>query len=80
MNTISFRSLVIDLLDNPNGIPEPVYQNLIAFGDRNYPSQCNDIWPLTESGGTSLGLFVWLDEDDAEELRKRRWFESNHVT
>lgn len=67
----SFRSLVIDLLDNPNGIPEPVYQNLIAFGDRNYPSQCDDIWPLTEAGETSLGLFVWLDEDDVEDLRSK---------
>ena len=67
----SFRQLVIDLLDNPNGIAEPVYQNLIAFADRNYPSQCDDVWPKTDSADTPNGLFVWLNEDDAEELRKK---------
>lgn len=63
----SFRSLVIDLLDNPNGIPEPTYQNLIAFGDRNYPSQCDDIWPMTDCAESS----VWLNEEDAEDLRSK---------
>ncbi len=67
----SFRSLVIDLLDSPNGIAEPVYQNLIAFADRNYPSQCDDIWPKTDSGSNGDDLVVWLNEDDAEELRNK---------
>lgn len=67
----SFRSLVIDLLDNPHGIPEPTYQNLLAFADRNFPSQCDDVWPKTDSADDANGLVVWLNEDDAEELRNK---------
>lgn len=67
----SFRSIVIALLDNPNGIAEPIYQDLIALGDRHFPGQCDDIWPKTESGDTPIGLFVWLNEDDAEDLKNK---------
>jgi hypothetical protein len=67
----SFRSLVIDLLDSPNGIPDPTYQILIVLAGRDYPGKCDDIWPLTESNSTPIGLFVWLNEDDAENLRKK---------
>jgi hypothetical protein len=61
----SFRSLVIDLLDNPNGIPQSTFESLMAFGTRNYPEQCDDIWPMTDCAESS----VWLNEEDAEELR-----------
>jgi hypothetical protein len=68
----SFRSLVIDLLDNPHGISEPTYQNLLAFADRNYPGQCDDVWAKTDSAeDVPGGLVVWLNEDDAEELRNK---------
>ena len=71
MNTVSFRSLVIDLLDSSDGIPEPTYQKLVQFGDANHPNICNDVWAATEGGDSNNGYCVYLDEDTAEELRKQ---------
>jgi hypothetical protein len=66
----SFRSILIDLLDDPHGIAETVYQDLINFGDSNYPGQCDDIANKTISGEGKNGLRVWIGESAAEDLRK----------
>ena len=65
----SFRSLVINLLDSADGIPQHTYQNLIEFASNNFPDTCDDIWPATESGEGNNGFVVYLDEDVANELR-----------
>ena len=71
MNTNSFRSLVIDLLDSPDGIPEPTYQKLVEFAETNHPDTYADIWDATEGGYGNNGYCVYLDEDTAQELRKK---------
>jgi len=71
MNTISFRSLVIDLLDSADGIPEPTYQKIIEFADANHPNICDDVWAATEGGDGNNGYCVYLDEDTANELRNK---------
>ena len=71
MNTVSFRPLVINLLDDADGISEVTYQHLIEFADANFPNTCDDIWPRTESAKSkNNGLRVYLEEHVAEELRK----------
>jgi hypothetical protein len=71
MNTISFRSLVIDLLDSSDGIPESTYQKLVHFAYVNYPNICDDVWAATEGGDGNNGYCVYLDEDTANELRNK---------
>ena len=71
MNTISFRSLVISLLDSPDGIPEPTYEKLVAFANANHPNICDDVWDATEGGDGNNGYCVYLDEDTAQELHKK---------
>jgi hypothetical protein len=71
MKNISFRSLVIDLLDSPDGIPEPTYVKLVEFTDKHFPNSCDDVWDATEGGDGNNGYCVYLDEDTAQELRKK---------
>ena len=71
MNTVSFRPLVINLLDDADGIAEVTYQHLVEFADANFPNICDDIWTRTESAKSKNdGLRVYLEEHVAEELRK----------
>lgn len=67
----SFRSLVIDLLDSPDGIPANTYSKLHDFADENYPNDCDDIWDATKCGSGINGVCIFLDEDIAEELRNK---------
>ena len=62
----AFRSLVIDLLDDENGIDEAKFNSLVKFSDRNYPDMCNDVFNAVEGEQSR----VYLDEDVAEELRR----------
>lgn len=71
MNTNSFRSLVIDLLDSADGIPEPTYQKLIKFAEQNHANTCDDVWAATDGGDGDNGFCVYLNENAAEELRKQ---------
>lgn len=72
MSTVSFRPLVINLLDDADGISDVTYQHLVEFADANFPFDCDDIWPRTESAPSkNNGLRVYLDEHVAEELRKQ---------
>jgi hypothetical protein len=61
----AFRSLVIDLLDDPHGIDQDKFHALVTFADRNYPHMCDDVFSATDGAEDR----VYLDEDTAEELR-----------
>jgi hypothetical protein len=65
----AFRNIVIDLLDDPHGIDQQKYHNLVEFASRNYPNLCEDIWIATDSAESNEGFRVWLDEEIAEQLR-----------
>lgn len=66
-----FRNLVINLLDSPDGIPQPTFQKMIEFTDRHFPNSCDDVWNATEGGEGNNGYCVYLDEDVANELRDK---------
>ena len=63
----AFRTLVINLLDDPHGIDEKTFNELVSFSARNHAEiLLDDVW------GAANGCDgrVYLDEDTAEELRK----------
>ena len=61
----AFRSLVIDLLDDPNGIETSKFHSIVTFSDRNYPHLCDDVFQAVDG----VEDRVYLDENVAEELR-----------
>ena len=62
----SFRSLVIDLLDDADGITEANFRSLMEFAVLNYTDMCNDVFSAVEGGQGR----IYLNEDVAEELRR----------
>ena len=63
------RSVVIDLLDDPNGISQPAFAKLVQFAGR-YVGILDDIFNAVDGADGR----VWLDEDTAEDFRKGLWF------
>jgi hypothetical protein len=60
------RSVVIDLLDEPNGISQPAFAKLVQFSDRYMVGVLDDVFNATDGGEGR----VWLNEDTAEDFRK----------
>jgi hypothetical protein len=60
------RSVVIDLLDEPNGISQPAFAKLVQFSDRYAVGILDDVFNATDGGEGR----VWLNEDTAEDFRK----------
>lgn len=60
------RSVVIDLLDEPNGISQPAFAKLVQFSDRYAVGALEDVFNAANSGEGR----VWLNEDTAEDFRK----------
>jgi hypothetical protein len=60
-----FRSLVVDLLDDNEGISQAAYDSLQAFEGEHYPGACTDIFRAA-SGSDGR---VYLGETDAEAFR-----------
>jgi hypothetical protein len=67
-NNEVFRNLVIDLLDDPNGIDKDKFAALADFSNQNYPSVLADVFGAVITGGGR----VWLDEGTAEELKTKK--------
>jgi len=60
------RSVVIDLLDEPNGISQTAFAKLVQFSDRYMVGVLDDVFNATDGGEGR----VWLNEDTAEDFRK----------
>ena len=60
------RSVVIDLLDEPNGISQPAFAKLVQFAGRYAVGVLDDVFNATDGGEGR----VWLNEDTAEDFRK----------
>ena len=64
------RSVVIDLLDEPNGISQAAYAKLVTFSNRYAVGVLDDVFNAADGGEGR----VWLNEDTAEDFRKSLWF------
>ena len=60
------RAVVIDLLDEPNGISQSTFAKLVQFSDRYAVGALDDVFNATDGGEDR----VWLNEDTAEDFRK----------
>ena len=60
------RSVVIDLLDEPNGISQAAYAKLVTFSNRYAVGVLDDVFNAADGGEGR----VWLNEDTAEDFRK----------
>ena len=75
MNHTSFHAIVIDLLDDENGIDEAKFRSLMAFTERNFPDMCTDVFNVVDGAEGR----VYLNENVAEELRFKEQSEPNMV-
>jgi len=64
-NNHAFRTMVINLLDDPHGIDEKNFNELVSFANLNYANLLDDVWPSV-SGCENR---VYLEEGTAEDLR-----------
>lgn len=60
------RSVVIDLLDEPNGISQTAFAKLVQFSDKYAVGALSEVFNATNAGEGR----VWLNEDVAEDFRK----------
>ncbi len=70
----NLRSIIINLFDEPHGVAEKTYRDLVAYATSVETSQgeFDDIWAALESGEDFNGKYrFWLGEVQAEELRAK---------
>lgn len=61
----ALRSVIINLLDDQNGIDQQKYQEIVEFCARHFPGMMDDVF-VTVNGTEDR---CWIEEEDADELR-----------